>query len=110
MALAAGSTLILAGCLFQRILGGRYLGRSSWLAVAAVSGLLMGLSFGILVLVSMALKTGLHGHGPEFFPDEIDWVVSQIPLWIVVSLLAAIGLATLAHGIHPKEAHDSSKK
>jgi hypothetical protein len=99
IALAAGLTLIATGYLLQRWLGGRKMALGSWLAVAALAGLLTGLSFGILVLLLIAVKTGLHGHGPEFSPDEINWVVNQIPLWTVVSLLGALGLATVALGI-----------
>ena len=99
IALAAGLTLISAGYLLQRLLGGRKLAFGSWLAVAALAGLLTGLSFGFMVLVLMAFKAGLHSHGPEFSPDELDWVVEQIPLWTVVSLLGAIGLVTVAKGI-----------
>jgi hypothetical protein len=99
IALAAGLTLISAGYLLQRLLGGRKLAVGSWFAVAALAGLLTGLSFGIMVLLLMAVKTGLHGHGPEFSPNELDWVVEQFPLWTVVGLLGAIGLTTVAMGI-----------
>ena len=105
MLLAASVTLISTGYLIQRLMGGRYLACGSLLVFAAVAGLLVGLTFGILVLAAMAVKTGLHGHGPEFSPDEIDWVLSQILLWIAVTFFGALGLATLALGLGKYEAH-----
>ena len=57
-----------------------------------------GLGFGLLTLLIMAVKTGLHGHGPEFSPAEISWVIDQIPLWSLVGLLAGLGVGIVAIG------------
>ena len=58
----------------------------------------MGLIFGALTLAFMAIKTGLHGHGPEFAPDEISWVISQMPLWAMFGFLVGGGLGALTAG------------
>ena len=43
----------------------------------------------------MAIKTGLHAHGPEFSGSELDWVLQQIPMWALVGLLGGLGLGFL---------------
>jgi NhaP-type Na+/H+ or K+/H+ antiporter len=49
----------------------------------------------LLTLVFMAIKTGLHAHGPEFTLQEIQWVSQQTPLWAAVGLLIGLGLGML---------------
>ncbi|MEW5989183.1 MAG: hypothetical protein AB1791_21360 [Chloroflexota bacterium] len=93
--LAVGLALLTAGHLGQRGLGGRQLSRSQWLLVAMVTGLLTGLFSSLLTLIFMVVKTGLHAHGPEFTPDEMAWVVQQIPVWAAAGLLAGLGLGLL---------------
>lgn len=61
----------------------------------AVVGVLFGAGSGLLTLILMAVKTGLHAHGPEFTVAEISWVVGQLPLWATVGLLAGLGLGLL---------------
>jgi hypothetical protein len=61
----------------------------------AVTGFLFGLGCGLMTLLLMVLKTGLHGHGPEFSPAEINWVWGQIPLWGLVGLLGGLGLGMI---------------
>lgn len=66
-------------------------GRGWWLGKTAVFGLLFGTGSSLLTLFFMALKTGLHAHGPEFTPAEIIWVWQQLPLWAAAGLLAGLG-------------------
>jgi hypothetical protein len=94
--IAVWVALVTAGHLAQRWLGGRTLGRGRWLLVAAAFGLYLGLASAILTLLAMALKTGLHAHGPEFTRAEINWVLAQLPLWAAAGLLAGLGLGMLA--------------
>jgi hypothetical protein len=46
----------------------------------------------------MAVKTGLHAHGPEFTPAEINWVLQQTPIWTAAGLLAGLGLGQIVKG------------
>jgi hypothetical protein len=94
--LAAGLMLLSAGYMTQRLLGGRELAPGQWLLFSAVLWGLVGLGLGLLALVLMAIKTGLHGHGPEFPPSEIDSLISQIPLWTSAGLMAGLGFGLLA--------------
>lgn len=96
--LSAGLVILLMGYLLQRFLAGRILSLFAWLGLCVGGGVILGLIFGILTLTLMAIKTGLHGHGPEFTPDEIAWVLSQIPLWSALGLLVGTGLGALAAG------------
>ena len=96
--LSAGLVILFAGYLIQRFLAGRILSLFTWLGLCAGGGVILGLIFGILTLTLMAIKTGLHGHGPEFTSDEIAWVISQVPLWSALGLLVGTGLGALAAG------------
>jgi hypothetical protein len=100
--LSAGVILLLAGVIVRRFLAGRTYSLLTWLGLCAGGGAILGLLFGILSLALMAIKTGLHGHGPEFTPDEITWVISQIPLWGLIGLLVGAGLAALAAGFNSR--------
>lgn len=96
-ALLGSSASLLAWIyLLQRWLGGRTLSLPLWLALAAALGVLAGFSSAALTLVAMALKTGLHAHGPEFTAQQVDWVVAQIPWWTSSGLLAGLGLGLIA--------------
>jgi hypothetical protein len=88
--------LVMAGHLAQRWLGGHRLGRGRWLLLAALFGLCLGLGSAILTLLAMALKTGLHAHGPEFTRTEINWVLEQLPYWTAAGFLAGLGLGLVA--------------
>jgi len=98
--LSAGFSILLLGYLYQRFLGGRHLSYRAWLLISTVAGLLLGLLFGLLTLLLMAVKTGLHGHGPEFSPDQISWLLQQIPLWSVIGLIAGLGLGLIVAGFN----------
>ncbi len=86
------TTAVLLAYVVQKVAGGRLVPWGWWLVGTAVTGALFGLLTGLLTLFFMALKTGLHAHGPEFTPSEIDWVLAQIPLWTAVGLLSGAGL------------------
>jgi hypothetical protein len=81
--------------LTQQHLGGRSLAGRQWPALCAALGLLLGLGSGVMTLVAMVMKTGLHDHGPEFSRAEIGWVLAQTPVWTVVGLLAGVGVGLL---------------
>jgi hypothetical protein len=87
--------LVTSGQLFNRYLHSRRFSTSSWLAFSAAVGAVAGAGCGLLTLLFMAIKTGLHAHGPEFSAADIDWVLQQIPLWIFVGLLSGLGIGFL---------------
>lgn len=73
----------------------RHLSLSRWLVISAVLGLGLGLGSAVFTLILMAVKTGLHAHGPEFTTAEINWVLGQVPVWAVTGLLTGIGFGLL---------------
>jgi hypothetical protein len=90
-----GATAVALGHLAQKYLAGRGLSWQKWVGLTAVLGLLFGLSSGLLTLLFMAVKTGLHAHGPEFTLNQIQWILAQTPLWATVGLLAGTGIGFL---------------
>lgn len=96
--MGVGSTAVSLRYGWQKWLGGRELAGWQWWAATAVTGLLLGLGSGLLSLIFMAVKTGLHAHGPEFTPAEINWVWQQTPIWATAGLLAGLGLALILKG------------
>lgn len=93
------TTSVLLAYLAQKVAGGRLVAWGWWLGGTAVTGALFGFLTGLLTLFFMALKTGLHAHGPEFTPSEINWVITQIPLWTAVGLLTGAGLGLVGMGV-----------
>ena len=89
------SLILFLAYLLQRVLVGRTFATTTWLLLAAFLGILTGLGSGLLTLVLIAIKTGLHAHGPEFSTAELNWVLQQIPLWSLVGLLTGLGLGLL---------------
>lgn len=94
-----GTTLVGIGHLWRRWLAGRRVPVGVWLGTTAVTGLLLGSGGGVLALVFMAVKTGLHAHGPEFTAGEIIWVWSRLPLWGLIGLLVGTAVGFLSAGI-----------
>ena len=88
----------------SRRLRGRTLSRRAWLGFSGLFGLALGAGSALLALVLMALKTGLHAHGPEFSPAEIGWVVGQLPWWTAGGLAAGLGLGLVALAVWGEEA------
>lgn len=93
--LGVGVTAVSLLHLIQRYLGGRRLSLARWLLTAAAAGLLLGVGSVLLSLFFMALKTGLHAHGPEFSAADIRWLWNQLPLWSAVGTLLGSGLGLL---------------
>lgn len=90
------STAVLLGLRgWQRWGGKRPLAMHLFVLFCTLSGFLIGLFSALLTLFFMALKTGLHAHGPEFTPQEIGWVVQQIPFWSGAGLLLGLGIGLL---------------
>ncbi|MCB8951910.1 MAG: hypothetical protein H6650_07850 [Ardenticatenales bacterium] len=100
--LAAGLSLLLAAHGLRRWGGGRRLQAWQWALLLAGLGAAVGLGAALLTLPLMALKTGLHAHGPEFGPADVVWVVRQAPWWTGAGLLAGLGLSLLT----PRRAPD----
>ncbi|HSM54623.1 MAG TPA: hypothetical protein VK879_00580 [Candidatus Sulfomarinibacteraceae bacterium] len=94
--LGTGTALVGAGVVAQRWLGGRTFALPAWLALSGALGTLVGFSSTVLTLLFMAMKTGLHAHGPEFSSQQIDWVFSQLPWWTTAGLLAGVGIGLVA--------------
>ena len=90
--MGVSTTAVLLLYLGQQFLGEYTFSVKQWLGITAVIGLLFGLGSGILTLLFMIIKTGLHAHGPEFTPPEVNWVMQQILWWAIVGLLAGLGL------------------
>jgi hypothetical protein len=82
--------------LLGRWLGGRSLSLASWLSVSTAAGLVLGAASVLLTLFLMALKTGLHAHGPEFTPGEIADLWLRLPLWTVAGALLGLGGGLIA--------------
>jgi hypothetical protein len=93
--MGVGYTAVSLGYNWQKWLGGQVVDGWKWWGVTAVTGLLLGLGSGLLTLVFMAVKTGLHAHGPEFTPTEINWILQQTPIWTAAGLLAGLGRGLL---------------
>jgi hypothetical protein len=89
------TTAVLLLYLGQQFLGGHVFSVKQWLGITAVLGLLFGLGSGIFSLLFMIIKTGLHAHGPEFTPPEVNWLMQQILWWAIVGLLAGLGLGMI---------------
>ena len=96
--MGVGVAAVSAGHLLRKYRQKRPLGEWHWLIAMAVTGLLIGLASGPLTLLFMSLKTGLHAHGPEFTPAEINWILQQIPVWTAAGLLAGLGLGLVFKG------------
>ncbi|MFK7805118.1 MAG: hypothetical protein AB8G95_26025 [Anaerolineae bacterium] len=68
--------------------------RGRLLAWSAVGGL-VGLTSPLMILSLMIFKTGIHAHGPEFNPAEIEWVLSQFFRWSVLGMAIGFGVGLL---------------
>lgn len=104
--LAIGVTLVAVGNVLTRFLGGRTMPLLLGLAVAAALGALSGFTSAMLTLLLMVVKTGLHAHGPEFTPEQINWVLAQLPWWTTAGLLAGVGMGLVRAAISRQESTD----
>lgn len=96
--MGTATAVLLLGHGWQRWLGGKQVARGVGVLVTAVSGVLLGGGSGLLSLLFMAVKTGLHAHGPEFSQAEIVWVWQMLPLWTAVGLLVGLGVGLIWAG------------
>ncbi|MCA9954184.1 MAG: hypothetical protein H6657_10560 [Ardenticatenaceae bacterium] len=96
--MGTATAVLLLGHGWQRWLGGKTVGRGVAVLVTAVSSALLGAGSSLLTFVFMAVKTGLHAHGPEFTQAEIAWVWGVLPLWTAVCLLVGLGLGLIWAG------------
>ncbi len=94
--LAGWGLALVALWLAARALGGQTLPVGRLVALGAATGLAWGAALGPAVLLLMSLKTGLHGHGPEYTAAQIVWVLGQWPWWIGAGALAGAGLGLMA--------------
>ena len=64
--------------------------KSLWYPLA---GMLAGAGVTLAVIMLMAVKTGLHGHGaPDYTPAQVSLALRLTPLWVCLGLIAG-GLA-----------------
>ena len=98
LVLAAAVTLRVAGYAMTRFPGGRTLSVRRFVIVAVAAGLIAGVALSLITLFLMALKMGIHAHGPEYATREIVWVWQQLPLWSIVGGLVGLGLGLLVAG------------
>lgn len=99
LALSALFLIVAIWHLARRYLAGQTLALSRWLAITAAIGLAFGTGLVLLTLFFMALKTGLHAHGPEYTPSEVARLWSRLPVWSVAGLLGGLGLGLAAAGL-----------
>lgn len=94
--LAASLLLVGLMAIARRWSGLRALPPSRTVALGAAAGLAYGMGLVLLTLFLMAVKTGLHAHGPEYTAHELFWVWRQLPLWAVAGGLVGLGVGLLA--------------
>ncbi len=82
-----------------RAVGERRLSAGQVVALTGVVGLVAGAAVVPATLVAMALKTGLHAHGPEYTAAQLAAVWAQWPLWLVAGGVAGVGLGLLLVGL-----------
>ena len=99
LVLAVLTMLLIVSTLVHKFLAGRTVSWVVWLLATAVLGIFLGLGSGLLTILLMAIKTGLHAHGPEFSAVEVNWIVQQIPLWVTVGCLAGLGLGLVMRAL-----------
>lgn len=95
VALGSSTAVLLVAYGWRRWGRKRPLATRPFLLLSTLSGFLTGLFAALFTLFFMALKTGLHAHGPEYTPQEIAWVVQQIPFWASAGLLVGLGIGLL---------------
>lgn len=61
-----------------------------------ILGVLAGSLVGILAVLLMAIKTGLHGHPvADYTPDQIQNTLSSTALWMIIGGLVGSGIELL---------------
>ncbi len=97
--LAGWGLALLALWLVARWFGSRPLTVGRAAALGAAVGLAWGAALVPAVFLLMALKTGLHAHGPEYTTAQISWIVGQWPFWVGAGVLSGVGLALVGLGL-----------
>lgn len=98
MLLAAWGVALVALAGAARVVGGRRLSAGQVVALAGAVGPAAGAAVVPMTLAAMALKTGLHAHGPEYTVAQLAAVWAQWPVWLVAGGVAGVGLALVALG------------
>ena len=93
--MGGGWTAVLLLHFIQNYVGGRLVRRWVFVLETAVAGLLFALSTIALTLIFMVLKTGIHAHGAEFSPQEINTLIEKLPIALLAGLLAGAGIGLL---------------
>lgn len=93
--LAAAVVLLAVGSLIARLFGGQVLSVKQFVFLAAVAGLAAGAALPLVTIFLMALKTGIHAHGPEYTEREIAWVWNQLLVWAGAGAFFSLGVALL---------------
>jgi len=96
--LAVGIAGVTLGHGLQQM-GGRTFSPAGWVAFAGFLGVALAVGSTVLVLLLMALKTGLHAHGPEFSTGEIGWVLAQFPWWTAGGVVGGLGMGLITLGV-----------
>jgi hypothetical protein len=51
-----------------------------------------GLLMGMVAILLMAIKTGIHGHGtPDYTPEQILEIISRTPIFVIGGALLGVG-------------------
>lgn len=101
--LAVGVSGVALGHGLQQMRG-RAFSPAGWVAFVGFLGLALAVGSTVLVLLLMALKTGLHAHGPEFSRGEIGWVLAQFPWWVAGGVVAGLGMGLITLAVRGKGA------
>lgn len=96
LALSTAAVTLLA---FLNHVQGRQFFFGLWVVGATLAGAAAGAILVGLTLLLMAVKTGLHGHGPEFTPGEIRWVIDQLWLWSVSGGVFGLSFGLISAGL-----------
>ncbi len=81
--------------LLRRLMAGRMFGALPGLLIMGGWGVALGVGTGFMTLFLMAIKTGLHAHGPEFTAAEISTIWQQLPLLSLVGAVGGVGVGLL---------------
>ncbi len=103
LAMGVGWTAVLLLHLIQKYAGGRVQRRWVLVVETAVVGILFALSTIALTLVFMVLKTGIHGHGPEFSPHEINQLIEKLPIALLAGMIAGTGVGLFIVALNNNE-------
>jgi len=90
--MGVGVTAVTLAFSLQRVVGGKRFSKVGFVVLLTAVGLVFGAFSSLFTLIFMAIKTGLHAHGPEFTLAELAWVWRQLPVWAGAGGFAGGGL------------------